>query len=301
MMQVRTVSRAAAWRSDDEPFRWLATPLALLLLSGCASNRLDDGEKLALYQANAGAPVKSFSFFGSINGWTPLGDEAIAVWTKPSEAYLLGLYGPCRDLPFSQVISVTSQMNRVSAGFDKVMVHATRGSIDIHAASRKSGRSTSGRSRGGGRNATRSAGSRRAHSPLAFGHRAEQELFHLASRNARCLGSSGERRFSLISMAGARATPTMRSGRCPRRRACPGLRHGAKAAPRSRAVRTGRTRAAHAGRSSWCRRSCASARVRMGRGSEQRQSSRATSAGRHVAHAVASATACRRKGRSCSR
>ncbi|HST43967.1 MAG TPA: DUF6491 family protein [Luteimonas sp.] len=109
---------------------WLAASLAMLLLPGCATSRVSDADKLALYEANAGAPVGSFSFFGSINGWTPLGDEAIAVWTKPREAYLLQLYGPCRDLPFSQVISVTSQMNRVSAGFDKVMARST-GSIDI--------------------------------------------------------------------------------------------------------------------------------------------------------------------------
>lgn len=110
--------------------RWLAAALATLVLAGCATGRISDDEKLALYEANAGAPVDSFNFFGTINGWTSLGDSAIAVWTKPSEAYLLKLYGPCRDLPFTQVISVTSTMNRVSARFDKVMARST-GSIDI--------------------------------------------------------------------------------------------------------------------------------------------------------------------------
>jgi hypothetical protein len=41
-------------------------------------------------------------FFGSLNGWTELGDSALAVWTRPSEAYLLELRGPavtCRMPP----------------------------------------------------------------------------------------------------------------------------------------------------------------------------------------------------------
>ena len=121
---------AYAMETPMKNVRWLAASMAAVLLAGCASNRISDDEKLALYQASAGAPVSSFNFFGAINGWTSLGDQAVAVWTKPSEAYLLELYGPCHDLPFSQVISVTSQMNRVSAGFDKVMARSA-GSIDM--------------------------------------------------------------------------------------------------------------------------------------------------------------------------
>ncbi len=95
--------------------------LFLAVLAGCASTpKMTDAQRLELFRAHAGAPVKTFSFFGSLNGWTELGDSALAVSTKPNEAYLLELYGPCPDLDFAQAIAVSSQMSQVSAGFDKV-------------------------------------------------------------------------------------------------------------------------------------------------------------------------------------
>ncbi len=103
----------------------------LLVLSGCASTgALDDTQKLAIYRAATGEPVNSFSYLGSINGWTPIGDSHIAVWTRPSQAYLLSFHGPCQDIDFTPVISLTSQGSRVYAGFDKVMVH-NRSSIQL--------------------------------------------------------------------------------------------------------------------------------------------------------------------------
>ncbi|NZA26987.1 hypothetical protein H0E84_11395 [Luteimonas sp. SJ-92] len=104
--------------------------LAALALAACASAGMRDAEKLDLYRANAGEPVPHFQFFGRISGWTPLGDSAIAVWTKPREAWLLDLFGPCPDLPYAHAISLTSNMNRVNARFDKVMA-LNRGSMEI--------------------------------------------------------------------------------------------------------------------------------------------------------------------------
>jgi hypothetical protein len=104
---------------------------ATLALGACATDAgLRDAEKLAIYRAHAGAPVSSFQYFGSINSWTSLGDSAIAVWTRPNQAYLLDLYGPCSDIEFTPVISVTNQMGRVNARFDKVIAH-NRSSVDI--------------------------------------------------------------------------------------------------------------------------------------------------------------------------
>lgn len=102
--------------------RFLSLPLLALALSACATTGLSDAAKLDLYRSHAGAPVDSFYYFGSINGWTPLGDEAVAVWTKPSEAWLLDFYGSCQGIEYTPVIGLTSQMNRVSAKFDKVLV-----------------------------------------------------------------------------------------------------------------------------------------------------------------------------------
>ena len=102
----------------------LITALAMALaLGACSTTRLSDSETLALYRAHAGGPVRDFQYFGQINGWTPLGDTALAVWTRPSQAYLLELYGPCPDLDYAPAISLSNMMSRVSARFDNVYVH----------------------------------------------------------------------------------------------------------------------------------------------------------------------------------
>ncbi len=104
---------------------------AALVLGACATDAGQrDKEKLALYRSHAGPPVPSFQYFGSISGWTPLGDSAIAVWPRFNQAYLLELYGPCSDIEFTPVISVTNNMGRTYARFDKVIAR-NRGSIDI--------------------------------------------------------------------------------------------------------------------------------------------------------------------------
>ena len=54
------------------------------------------------------------------------GDSALAVWTRPSEAYLLELSGPCPDLSYA-AIGLTSSMGRVSSRFDKVLVRDPTG------------------------------------------------------------------------------------------------------------------------------------------------------------------------------
>ena len=98
--------------------------LAMCLIVGaCASTpRQTDAEKLALYRAHSGDPVRDFQYFGSINGWSPIGDSALVVWTKPSQAYLLELFGTCTDLGSAPAISLSNSMGRVSSRFDSVHV-----------------------------------------------------------------------------------------------------------------------------------------------------------------------------------
>lgn len=101
-------------------------PIAVVLLagvvSGCASTgKLSDADRLALYRSHAGEAVDSFRTLGTgITGWTPLSDEAIAVWTRPSEAWLLDLDGGCPDIRFAHSISITDSIGRVRAKFDRV-------------------------------------------------------------------------------------------------------------------------------------------------------------------------------------
>ncbi len=95
---------------------------AVLALAACSTApRQTDADRLALYAAHAGEPANSFRFSGRLNGWVPLGNQALAVWTRPSEAYLLDLSGPCQDLDYAHAISLTSHVSQVSARFDDVI------------------------------------------------------------------------------------------------------------------------------------------------------------------------------------
>ena len=97
------------------------------VMTACASSgpRMGDAERLAFYSQHAGEPVSSFRYGTGLNSWTPLGDTALAVWTRPNEAFLLELMGRCPDLPFAQSISVSHSVGRVNAGFDTVTPRMT--------------------------------------------------------------------------------------------------------------------------------------------------------------------------------
>ena len=97
--------------------------MLLAVLAACSSYpKLSDAERIDLYRSHAAEPVRDFQYFGSLNGWAPLGDKALAVWTRPNQAYLLELMGPCMDLDYAPAISISNMMGRVSARFDSVRV-----------------------------------------------------------------------------------------------------------------------------------------------------------------------------------
>jgi hypothetical protein len=109
----------------------LAAFVVMMAASGCVSGGgIPEDEKLALYRANARPPVPSFRYFGSLSGWTPLGDQAVAIWTRPNEAYLLEVDGPCPDLDYAQAIGITSQAGMVYARFDRVIPRVGGGRAD---------------------------------------------------------------------------------------------------------------------------------------------------------------------------
>lgn len=94
-----------------------------LSLAGCASSpRLSESERLGLHLAHAGEPVPSFRFFGSIHGWSDLGDTAMVVYTRPSESWLLQFDSSCPGLSHAVTIGLSSQFDRVHARFDRVLV-----------------------------------------------------------------------------------------------------------------------------------------------------------------------------------
>lgn len=79
-----------------------------------------EAQRRADYEAAAGANRHSFRFFGNLWSWEPLGKDLLAVYTRPSEAWLLTV-GGCTDLEYTNVIGITSSFHEVSVGFDKVL------------------------------------------------------------------------------------------------------------------------------------------------------------------------------------
>ena len=102
--------------------RLLMLMIAGFVLTACSSVPYAQRQaaRLAEYTAVAGAPVSNFRFF-TLYSWEPLGDKTLAVYTRPNEAWLLDLDGGCRDLAFTPAIGLTSNLNQVSARFDKVL------------------------------------------------------------------------------------------------------------------------------------------------------------------------------------
>lgn len=95
--------------------------LFVLFTGACAHNTISTEDRLALFRANAGEPVDSFQY-SRHQRWTPLGDQALAVWTGRNQGYLLELRVRCQDLNFANAIQITNSMGRVSARFDSVIV-----------------------------------------------------------------------------------------------------------------------------------------------------------------------------------
>jgi hypothetical protein len=96
---------------------------SLLLLSACASQlTMPEAERLALYRNHAGEPVDSIVYLGGYDGWTPLGDGALALWTRPNEAWLVQLQAPCSDLDFADTIGFRADGGRLSARLDRIYV-----------------------------------------------------------------------------------------------------------------------------------------------------------------------------------
>ena len=97
--------------------------IAGLLVTACAtSSRQSPAERLEWYRANAGEPVRSIHYTGRLWGWTSLGDSALTVWTRRDQGFLLELFTRCPGMTFAQSISLSTRTNRVSAGFDSVVV-----------------------------------------------------------------------------------------------------------------------------------------------------------------------------------
>ncbi|MEO6364964.1 MAG: DUF6491 family protein [Luteimonas sp.] len=101
--------------------------LALLiaaLASACASDGgMRDAEKLAMYQQHADVPLKNIPYNNNPIGWESVDGEHLLLTVTPRNVYLMKLSGPCLDYNSgSPSIEISSQVGRVSAGFDRVTI-----------------------------------------------------------------------------------------------------------------------------------------------------------------------------------
>ncbi|KRG42855.1 hypothetical protein ARC20_10600 [Stenotrophomonas panacihumi] len=109
----------------------IALSVLAMLLAGCAHTAtMTPDQRLALYQQHAGAPVPSLQLNRMVrrSDWTPLGDQAMALWSSPSRGHLLEFRTRCSGLSTAQGISITNQFGTVSARFDSVILR-TPGTI----------------------------------------------------------------------------------------------------------------------------------------------------------------------------
>ena len=94
---------------------------AALLLAGCATGRLSDSERLALYQQHAGAPVNQIRYQQPM-GWDRIDDQHVVLQMRPNESWLLRLSGPClqwgNGSPF---IGLSTFSGMTLSRFDKVI------------------------------------------------------------------------------------------------------------------------------------------------------------------------------------
>lgn len=95
---------------------------AAAALAACSSVPRADQERQrrADYEAAAGPAQTSFRFFNGLWSWEPLGRDLVVIYTRPQQAWLLDVPG-CTNLQFTNAIGLTSNLNQVSVGFDKVL------------------------------------------------------------------------------------------------------------------------------------------------------------------------------------
>lgn len=102
-------------------------PLLLLTLATVAAcshgPTLTTQERLDLYRQHSGAPVLSFRLerMTGTQQWTPLGDQALAVWSTANRGHLLELRNRCPGMLSAGGIAITNSLGQVTARMDSVV------------------------------------------------------------------------------------------------------------------------------------------------------------------------------------
>lgn len=100
----------------------IAASLMLLATAAAADTRETMAHNRALYERHTGAEVDEIRSW-KLYDWLPLGNDALAVWTRPNAGvYLIEVDQPCTGLEYAMTIGVTSTTRTVSRQFDRVKV-----------------------------------------------------------------------------------------------------------------------------------------------------------------------------------
>ena len=98
--------------------------LTLVTVAGCSHGpTLTTQERLDLYRQHSGAPVLSFRLerMTGTQQWTPLGDQALAVWSTANRGHLLELRNRCPGMLSAGGIAITNSLGQVTARMDSVV------------------------------------------------------------------------------------------------------------------------------------------------------------------------------------
>jgi hypothetical protein len=102
----------------------LTSLCTVFLASACATTGLNQADRLALYRANAGAPVASIRKWNNNVQWRVLSDDALVVWARPNEAHLFEFRSRCIGLSSARAITISNFGGLVAARFDTVAITA---------------------------------------------------------------------------------------------------------------------------------------------------------------------------------
>lgn len=100
----------------------LVTAIAAAASAGCASSAKLD------FREYAGEPIRSF-WMSDYQGWAPVADHQLVIWTGRDEAYLLTVKGYCPGVKFAYSVAVTSSGGTVD-NHERVIVGDNRCMID---------------------------------------------------------------------------------------------------------------------------------------------------------------------------
>jgi hypothetical protein len=93
--------------------------LAALSLAACATSRMSDGDRLAMYRAHAGEPVSRIRYFNPI-GWGRVDGDHLVLDMRPSQSWLIRVSGACLDWNSSFALGISSSAGWVSTKFDRI-------------------------------------------------------------------------------------------------------------------------------------------------------------------------------------